>query len=72
LDDERIFCFFTKTGTGEFVYPNVIYSMEIDAKARRLFAREALYQDGLSCSSYHRVIAIIRSLLIIFSGMTSN
>jgi hypothetical protein len=32
--------------TGEFVHPNVIYSMEIDAKVRRLVVGAALGNAG--------------------------
>ena len=59
-----------------FVRPKKILKLvvhRLDSQAQsdsavRPFAREALYLDGLSRSSYHRVIVIIRPLLIIFSG----
>jgi hypothetical protein len=35
-----------RTFTGEFVHPNVIYSMEIDAKVRRLVVGAALGNAG--------------------------
>ena len=34
------------TSTGEFVHPNVIYSMENDAKVRRLVVGAALGNAG--------------------------
>ena len=59
-----------------FVRPKIFLKLvvhRLDSQAQsdsavRPFAREALYLDGLSRSSYHRVIVIIRSPLIIFSG----
>ena len=39
--------------TGEFVHPNVIYSMEIDANMRRLSVGAALSEAGSQYSAQH-------------------
>ena len=39
--------------TGEFVHPNVIYSMEIDANMRRLSVGAALSEAGSQYISQH-------------------
>jgi hypothetical protein len=45
-EDREWFTFCRCTDTGEFVHPNVIYSMEIDAKVRRLVVGAALGNAG--------------------------
>ena len=43
----------TRHFTGEFVHPNVIYSMEVDANMRRLSVSAALSEAGSQYSEQH-------------------